>query len=68
MTDKAESVAEKYVKLLEKVYENTGTTFEKYNVADGNDRTLDENSDHHTMMGWTTGVYVYFKKELEKND
>ena len=68
MTDKAESVAGKYVKLLEKVYENTGTTFEKYNVADGNDRTLDENSDHHTMMGWTTGVYVYFKKELEKND
>ena len=60
MNEYADEVAVKYMRLLEKVYNETGTTFEKYNVVEGNDTTYDEGKVHHTMMGWTTGVYMYF--------
>ena len=50
--------------LLEKVYDKTGTTYEKYNVMAGNDDTFDEGNFHHTMMGWTAGVYSFLKDEL----
>ena len=56
----ADEVLTKYTGLLEKVYAQTGTTFEKYNVVEGNDNTYDEGDVHHTMMGWTAGVYMYF--------
>lgn len=61
---KARELAEKWTSLLEKVYDKTGTTYEKYNVIAGNDDTFDEGNIHHTMMGWTSGVYSFFKDEL----
>ena len=66
MNEYAEEVSKKYIELLEKVYEQTGTTFEKYNVIDGSDKTYDEGKVHHAMMGWTAGVYMYFYS-LDKN-
>ena len=60
MNEYADEVTTKYMGLLEKVFEETGTTFEKYNVVEGGDNTYDEGKVHHTMMGWTTGVYMYF--------
>ena len=46
------------------VFEQTGDLWEKYNVVEGNDRTYDEAMVHHTMMGWTAGVYMYLLSEL----
>jgi alpha,alpha-trehalase len=63
----AEEVATKYMQLIERIYEQTGTTFEKYNVVDGRDDTYDEGDEHHTMMGWTTGVYMYFYENKTVN-
>ena len=63
----AEEVATKYMQLIERIYEQTGTTFEKYNVVDGSDDTYDEGDEHHTMMGWTTGVYMYFYENKTVN-
>jgi len=66
LNKEAESVAEKYVRLIEKVYEKTGDLFEKYNVVTGTDNTCDEGKIHHTMMGWTAGAYVFLSDQLKK--
>ena len=73
LNEYANEVADKYMILIERVFKETGTTFEKYNVVEGNDSTYDEGTasdeknNHHTMMGWTTGVYMYFYDLKNRN-
>lgn len=56
-------IAEKFVKLVEACYDSSGHLWEKYNVADGNMNVQDE-YEMPTMLGWTFGVYVWFKRML----
>ena len=53
----AKRIACKYVNLVEKIFEETGNLWEKYNVVSG---SLDVNSEYGTppMMGWSAGVYL----------
>ena len=59
-------VAEKYVKSIEKIFEETGTLWEKYNVFEGSMNVTDE-YEMPEMLGWTAGVYTDLKHFLEKN-
>ncbi len=54
-------LARKYVALVEKVFRQTGSLWEKYNVTDG---TVSVNKEYETptMMGWSAGVYLYCLK------
>ncbi len=62
-------VANKYTKLVEKVYDETGALWEKYNVVEGNINVTGESSDGKmpSMMGWSAGAYLYARKFLEEN-
>lgn len=59
-------IAEKYVNLVEKCFEQTGHLWEKYNVVEGNVEVVDEYK-MPAMLGWTFGVYYGFCKLLGKN-
>ena len=53
----AKRIAQKYVRLVDKTFDETGNLWEKYNVVDG---SLDVGSEYETppMMGWSAGVYL----------
>ena len=55
----ASEIREKYINLIDTSYKNTGNLWEKYNGATG--ETACQEYDSPTMMGWTAGVYLYFK-------
>lgn len=61
----ARRIAEKYVNLVEKCFEQTGHFWEKYNVVEGNVEVVDEYK-MPAMLGWTFGVYYGFCKLLGK--
>ena len=50
---------------MEESYASSGHLWEKYNVVDGNIKVQDE-YEMPTMLGWTFGVYVWFKDLLSK--
>ena len=60
----AKRLAEKYVNSICRIYQRTGTLWEKYNVND-----IFENADAEyetpPMLGWSAGVFVYFVDYLE---
>ena len=58
-------IARKFIKLVEESYASSGHLWEKYNVVDGNIKVQDE-YEMPTMLGWTFGVYVWFKDLLSK--
>lgn len=60
----ARRIAAKFVKLVEDVYAASGHLWEKYNVVDGNMNVRDE-YEMPAMLGWTFGVYVWFREMLE---
>ncbi len=60
----ARRIADKYVKLTEKVFGETHNFWEKYNVVEGNINVSNE-YEMPTMLGWSAGVYIYAKKFLE---
>lgn len=61
-------IAEKYVSTVCRVFENTGTLWEKYNVVNGNiDISCEGTSRMPAMMGWTAGVFVEACNFLEEN-
>lgn len=63
--DKAKLIAEKYVSLVEKNFEQTGKLWEKYNVKEGNINVVTEGvKAMPSMMGWSAGVYLYAKDIL----
>ena len=51
-------------RLIEKIYNETGYLWEKYNVVTG---TIAESESHraYEMMGWSAGVYIYCKNLLK---
>lgn len=60
-------IAQKYISTVEGNYEITGRLWEKYNVLDGTIKTNNE-YEMPPMLGWSAGVYLYFKKLLKKGD
>lgn len=56
----AKRIKEKYMQTLERVYEQTGKLWEKYNVLTGEVSHSEYISP--PMMGWTAGVYRYFQE------
>lgn len=66
-TEDAWRIMRKFVCLVEKCYQHSGHLWEKYNVVDGNVNVQDE-YEMPTMLGWTFGVYVWFKDLLSKED
>ena len=58
-------IARKFIKLVEESYASSGHLWEKYNVVDGNIKVQDE-YEMPTMLGWTFGVYVWFKNMLSE--
>ncbi len=58
----AREIAIRYTRLIEQGYEETGNLWEKY---DGNTGVV-ANQDYQApaMMGWTAGIYIYFKNYL----
>lgn len=65
-TDKAKSLAQKYISLIDNNFEKTGDIWEKYNVEKGNIEVVQEGvNSMPAMLGWTAGVYIYAKNLLE---
>lgn len=60
----AKKVAETYIKLLDDNFAQTGNLWEKYDGLTGKVANADYNAPK--MMGWTAGVYMYFRAELNK--
>lgn len=58
-------IAQKYIDLVDKNFDETGNLWEKYNVTDGSIDVVDEYK-MPTMMGWSAGVYLA-ASELLKN-
>lgn len=61
--EEAMRIAEKYVELVERCFEQTGHLWEKYNVENGTVQVVDEYK-MPAMLGWTMGVYYLFCKLL----
>ena len=61
----ANRIAEKYIKLVDKTFDETGNLWEKYNVISGG---LDVTNEYKmpAMMGWSAGVYLAAADYLEK--
>lgn len=63
--DIAKRIAKKYVSMTEKVFEQTHSFWEKYNIVDGSINVTDEYK-MPTMLGWSAGIYVYAKDCLKE--
>ena len=61
----AARIAEKYTGSMEKIFAETGTLWEKYNVVDGSIKVNDEYK-MPEMLGWTAGVYLDLLNYLGK--
>lgn len=61
----AKRIAEKYIRLVDKTFEETGNLWEKYNVVSGG---LDVANEYKmpAMMGWSAGVYLAADDYLKK--
>ena len=58
-------IATKYVRSIEKIYEETGTLWEKYNVTDASLNVTDEYK-MPEYMSWTAGVYLDLKHYIKE--
>ena len=61
--DDARRIAEKYIAVADKVFEETGNLWEKYNVVEGSSNVCDEYK-MPAMMGWSAGVFLAAEKYL----
>ncbi|MFT4535551.1 MAG: alpha,alpha-trehalase [Saprospiraceae bacterium] len=65
--DIANDVAERWIMINEKVYQNTGKFVEKYNVED---MTLEAGGGEYPVQdgfGWSNGVYLAMKKFIKED-
>ena len=62
-TELADSIAKRYLHLLDRSFEQTGNLWEKYNGLDGN--VMDAEYNAPPMMGWTAGIYLAFSRNRE---
>lgn len=60
----AKRIAEKHTKLIEKVFDETGSLWENYNVVEGN-INVTRRSTMPSMMGRTAGIYLALKQYTE---
>lgn len=61
--ENARRIAEKYVSLVEKCFDETEHLWEKYNVRNGSSNAVGEYGTP-TMIGWSAGVYLSLKEKL----
>ena len=61
----ARRIAEKYVTVCEKIYQETGDLWEKFHVEKG-DQNTEKDYEAHRMIGWAAGVYLFAKHYLEQ--
>jgi len=54
-------IAQKFISLVERCYEESGHFWEKYNVVEGNADVQNE-YEMPAMLGWTFGVYMWLKE------
>jgi len=64
-TEDAVRIATKYVRSIEKIFEETGTLWEKYNVTDASIKVNDE-YEMPEMLGWTAGIYLDLKRYIKE--
>lgn len=62
--EKAKEIAIKFSGLIEKVFEETGNLWEKYNVVEGNIKVKNEYA-MPPMMGWSAGIYLELKRIIQ---
>jgi len=62
----AYTVADRWMKLNEKIYQNTGKLMEKYNVVEMNLLTGGGEYPLQDGFGWTNGVYIGFEKLIQQ--
>ncbi len=60
----ANDIAKCYVDMVENVFAKTGALWEKYNLDSGSCDAVNE-YEMPEMLGWTAGVYLYFKNHLD---
>jgi alpha,alpha-trehalase len=65
--DDARRIAQKYIELVDKIFDETENLWEKYNVIDGSIEVVDEYK-MPTMMGWSAGVYLAATEFLENGN
>ena len=61
--EEAERIAEKFLRLIENCFSDTGHLWEKYDVVNGNTNALEE-YETPPMLGWTYGAYRYLTSVL----
>ena len=58
----AKRIAEKYISTVDDCFEKTGRLWEKYNAVDGSINVISEKTEQMpVMLGWTAGVYIWFR-------
>jgi alpha,alpha-trehalase len=60
----ARRIAQKFCRLVEKIFTQTGRLWEKYNVVNESLETTDERYQMPPMFGWTAGVYVALATDI----
>lgn len=62
--EEAKRIAQKYISLVDKVFEKTGNLWEKYDIVNG---TVVSGCEYKTpvMMGWSAGVYLAAENYLK---
>ena len=60
----AKRIAEKYVRILDEIFEKTGALYEKYDVVTG-EIGIGEEYGTPEMLGWTAGIYLSLQQYLE---
>lgn len=60
----AKRIAEKFIRLMEKTFDETCHLWEKYDVVNGSAEALAE-YETPAMLGWTYGTYIVFKDLLK---
>lgn len=63
----AKRIAEKYIHVMDNLYNKTGSLWEKYDVTTGSCEVTAEYGGR-VMLGWAAGVYLYCKEYLAEKD
>ena len=60
----AKRIAEKYIRILDEIFQKTGALYEKYDVVTGKIGVGEEYGTPE-MLGWTAGIYLSLQRYLE---
>ena len=62
--ESAKRIAQKYIRILDEIFEKTGALYEKYDVVTGQ-IGIGEEYGTPEMLGWTAGIYLSLQQYLE---